>query len=72
MKYANGIIELMGAFPGREFKMCELVNYVRPDNGNRDTVRIGVARVLTKLIEAGAIKAVQHEMRGSYAIYIWK
>src|SRR5260363_332941 len=58
MKYAQEIIDLMGAYPGRAFRMREIVKYVSGKEANdkeRKQVRIGVWRVLNQLNESGQI-----------------
>jgi len=75
LKYADRIIGLMGAFPGREWRMGEIVRYVEPVQGrkDRDRVRRGVARVLDALLEAGSVSRRPPIMeRGSPVVYSWK
>jgi hypothetical protein len=58
MKYARELIDLMGAYPGRKFRIGELVNYVAPPHASirkRQTVRKGVSRVLAAMQESGSI-----------------
>ncbi len=65
----------MGAFPGREWRMGEIVRYVEPVQGrtDRDRVRRGVARVLDALCEAGSIARMPPVMeRGAPVFYVWK
>lgn len=75
MLYAREVVDLMAAFPGREWKMAELVNHVargRPTSKQeRERLRKGVRRVLEALIEA---KVVQYKpaRSGGTTLYLWK
>lgn len=73
MKYAREVIELLAAYPGREFKMSEIVRYVAPgaQGADRQRVRNGVLRALESLIDN---KSIEHEpatVRGGFATYAW-
>lgn len=75
MKYAHELMDLMGAYPGRGFKMRELVRYVAPHaiGRARHTVRRGVLRVIDELVECGNIdRYPPHAVRGESTIYTWK
>lgn len=59
MKYASEILGLMRPYPGREFRMSQIV---RAASGGRDltdrqreAVRKGARRVLSELIESGQV-----------------
>ena len=75
MLYAREIIDLLAAFPGREWRMAEIVNHVargRPNSKQqRERYRKGVRRVLEALIEA---KCVQYKpgRSGSVTLYRWR
>ena len=75
MLYAHEVIDLLAAFPGREWRMAEIVNYVargRPQcKQQRERYRKGVRRVLEALIEA---KCVQYKpaRSGGTTLYRWK
>lgn len=75
MKYAREVMELMAAFPGREFKVAGIVRYVT--SGRALTLREGrsarkaVLRVLESLEGTGAVKRRPAEARGSSANYAW-
>lgn len=73
MKYANEVIELMSAYPGRGWRMENLVRHVDPraTGAERQRIRNGVLRVLASLSDAGHIVHTPAGMRGSYAIYRW-
>ena len=74
MKYAGEVIELMSAFPGREFRMIQLVKYINPkaDTRARQAIRIGVARVIAGLVETGSVKGLPTSAgRGGYSLYRW-
>lgn len=75
MKYADEVMELMRPYPGRRFKMAEIVRSVRPAAAGpeRQRIRNGVLRVLTALEENGSIERQGPECeRGDYALYSWK
>jgi len=75
LKYADRIIGLMGAFPGREWRMGEIVRYVEPGSARKDRnrVRQGVLRVLDMLCEAGSVIRRPSVMeRGAPVWYAWK
>lgn len=75
MKYARELLDLMAAYPGRGFKMREIVNYVAPKviGRERHTVRRGVLRVLDQLIDLGTINRYPpHAVRGESTLYTWK
>lgn len=76
MKYAREVIELLGACPGREFRMAEIVNHVvrrreisRPE---RQKVRNGVLRVLHSLRDNGSVEITPAETQGGFATYAWR
>lgn len=76
MKYAREVMDLMAAYPGREFRMGEIVNYVK--NGReltvkeRSAINVGVHRVLTQLADCGTIEVREQRTNGSFALYSWK
>lgn len=73
MKYAKEVIELMAAFPGRDFKMIEIVRYVNAPRSDRHKVRIGVSRVLKTLQDSGVVLVrPPRAIRGGYALYRWR
>jgi len=76
MKYAREVIELMAAYPGRDFKMAELVRAASPtipDARTRGAVRQGVLRVVTALIENGSVlrRPTRPGVR-TQALYRWR
>src|SRR5260363_122536 len=80
MKYAQEIIDLMGAYPGRAFRMREIVKYVSGKEANdkeRKQVRIGVWRVLNQLNESerhpgihGGIKSFRTRHKKRYTNFL--
>ena len=74
MKYAHQVIDLMAAFPGRDWRMVELVRYVEPTATvkKRHSVRISVMRVLISLEDAGVLIKRPSTARGKFATYRWK
>lgn len=59
MKYAKEVIELLAAYPGKEFRMAQIVRHVTRamslNETARNAVRQGVLRVLASLEESGQI-----------------
>jgi hypothetical protein len=74
MKYAREIIELMSAYPGREFEMRELVRYVSPEAipKERHSIRRAVLRVMESLVGAGTVLTRSASTSGSRAAYWWR
>lgn len=76
MKYAREVIELMSAYPGRNFRKREIVKYVYPCTQNtkeRNAINRGVLYVLDWLIMAGSVlKTPPRSGNGSYALYRWQ
>lgn len=74
MKYAKEVIELLAAYPGREFRMSHLVRHVSKGRalpmGERNAIRIGIFRVLKHLSETGQV--LQHKTAGTSALYSWE
>jgi hypothetical protein len=75
LKYAKEIMELMAAYPGRKFRMLELVNYIagrHADHRAKKQVRMGASRVLQMLEESGHIDVEAQSGRGAAALYAWR
>lgn len=77
MKHAKSLIELMAAYPGRDWKMSELVRYVSDgkelDLRARRAVRKGVLRALDALAATGCVLVRPPSVkRGGFAVYRWK
>ncbi|ADE12154.1 hypothetical protein [Sideroxydans lithotrophicus] len=74
MKHADKVIELLAAYPGREFRMRQIVNYInpKPSHDERCAIRSAVSLVLLALVESGQIKMSVPKSRGSFALYAWK
>jgi len=68
MKYAHEVIDLLGAFPGRRFKMRQIINHVAPraDQRQRAVVRTGVWRVLVALEESGQIASTATKRKAAF------
>lgn len=75
MRYAAEVIDLLAAYPGRPFRMIEIVRHVakgRPScKQQRDRYRQGVLRVLRALVDADSIRC-RPGMRGQPALYSWR
>ena len=74
MKYAAEIISLMGAYPGRDWRMQDLVRHVAPvaSPERRHSVRRSVFRVLVSLEDASVVMRLPSRSRGGYSTYRWK
>ena len=74
MKYAHEVIGLLAPYPGRHFRMAEIVRYVAPSarGTDRQRVRNGILRVLESLIENGSITVERATRRGGFATYAWQ
>ena len=74
MKYAKEVIELLAAYPGKEFRMAQIVRHVSRgvalSTRRRQAIRVGVKRVLYQLEEMGQIEQVKEGETSSY--YKWK
>lgn len=71
MIYAREVMGLLGALPTRPFKMIEIRRYVETSVGatsrqRRESVRIGVGRVISSLLECGAVTKLKTEKRTLY------
>lgn len=74
MKYAKEVIELMSAYPHREFKMKTIVQYIKPSATVREkrTTARQVRRVLNGLVENGTVVITNHRNKiGGHAYYWW-
>ncbi len=74
MKYAREVIELLAPFPGREFRMAEIIRYIGPRATGTDRMRVhkGVLRVLAHLIEQGNVEHCTPGVgRGEISTYAW-
>ena len=76
MLYAREILELMGAYPGRDFRIKEIINYVK--NGReltpraRQSMHVAVFRVLRELEQSQSIEVRRTDKNGGYSVYRWK
>ncbi|WP_419342784.1 hypothetical protein ACM1PE_06925 [Achromobacter sp. PD1] len=74
MKYAHEVMDLMGAYPMRSFRMIELVRHVTRgrtlEPRERDAARKAVQRVLDALVAAGSVQvSAPAAGRGAFAGY---
>lgn len=73
MKYAKEVIDLMAAYPGRDWRMAEIVRYIGGKPEDRHFIRKGVSRVIATLAESGLILVrPPRNGRGGFATYRWK
>ncbi|MES2187966.1 MAG: hypothetical protein V4505_25670 [Pseudomonadota bacterium] len=75
MLYARELIELMQPYPGRRFKMRQLVGYVmrsgRDDPKAKAAARQAVLRALDSLAYTGHVEITGAAARGGGAEYAW-
>lgn len=75
MKWAKEVIELMSAYPSREFRMIEIVRYCCPnpkDQKERRAVHRGVHRVVEGLQDTGSVTVGRASRNGGYGTYRWR
>jgi hypothetical protein len=75
LKYAKEVIDLLSAYPGRQFRMRNIVYSIagrKADDREKKQVRIGVWRVLKVLEESGHIVIEAQDGRGASAQYAWR
>lgn len=74
MKYAREVIGLLGAHPGRQFRMAQILRHVcrgaSLGSVPEAAVRKGVHRVLVHLIDSGQVERVGGATRS--VAYVWK
>lgn len=60
LRYAREVIDLLGAYPGRDFKPGHIVRYVASQRCElvRPRLRVGVHRVLVALVESGQVEPI--------------
>lgn len=73
MKYAKEVMELMSAYPEREFKMQSLVFYIKPNASlkERRTIGRGVRRALDYLRELGKVQKIEKNLAIQNQRYKW-
>jgi hypothetical protein len=74
MKYASVMIDLMAAYPGRNWRMQDLVRYVDPDAPpkRRHAVKKAVLRAMVELAATGNVVVTPPKKHGSPAHYAWQ
>jgi hypothetical protein len=76
LKFYNDIEELLRPYPGRWFKMAQIIRYVAHgrsiDRKERHAIKVGVLRVLDVMREIRAIEIRPSVRRGCSAFYRWK
>lgn len=74
VKYASEVIGLLGAHPGRQFRMAHIIRHVTKgqpvSSASRQAVRVGVRRVLESLIETGQVVQIKESETSS--VYFWQ
>ncbi len=66
---------LLAPYPGREFRMRQIVNYAAPkkaDERERKRVQMAVYRVLQALAESGQVIIAERSTNGAPATYSWR
>jgi len=76
LKYGREVIELMEAYPGRRWRMIEIVRQCaggrQPAAAEWERMRKSVRRVLEQLQGSGHITIDAPQGNGAYASYCWK
>jgi hypothetical protein len=75
MKFAGEVMALLAPYPGREFRMRQIVNYVAPkkaDERERKRVQMAVYRVLHALADSGQVVITERSTNGAPATYAWR
>ena len=77
MKYAKEVIDLLGAHPGREFRMIQIVRHVADGHPSSpaqwERVRKGVRRVLDSMEDTGTVgRRDSLSGTGGFSLYFWK
>lgn len=77
MQHAREVIELMAAYPGRDFRIKEILQYASRgrelSQRERHAMRISVSRALQALSEAGNVLVrPPRAARGGFAHYRWR
>jgi len=77
MLYVSEISDLMAAYPGRDFKMAEIVRYVaggkRVNARTRHAIRVSALRALQGLRDEGFVLVrPPRAARGGFALYRWR
>ena len=74
MKYADKVIDLLAAYPGRPFVMRQIIHYVNPRAGCRERIAVkkAVQRVMLALSSAGSVTVTPQKRLGGQAHYAWK
>lgn len=74
MKYAPEILGLMRPYPGREYRMAQIVRDVSRgrtmSQRERNAVREGVRRVLDHLIDSGHVAKIKDGETSAF--YVWR
>lgn len=75
MRYAAEVMDLLAAFPGRRFRMAEIVNHVARGravgSAERERIRKSIRRVIEALIEAKCVLRTKPRQRVT-VLYWWK
>ena len=74
MKYAAEVIDLLAAYPGREFRMIQIVRHVSKgmelSSAQRNAMREGVKRVLVQLQDSGQVDKIKEGETSAF--YAWR
>ena len=73
MKYAREVIDLMACYPGREFRMAEILRHagrcLPRTTAAQEAMRRGVRRVLDHLIASGQVGKTEGNTKS--VAYFW-
>lgn len=74
-RYETQVMQLMAPFPGRQFKMAQLVRYAGVViNAKDETVRMGVRRAVLELVQRGVVEEIRPDnyRPGQSFAYAWR
>lgn len=75
MKYAKEILDLMPAYPGRKFRLVELVRHVSKGRAicqtEKTRLQRGIQRVMVEMARNGSVSIHEPEKGGHGRQYEW-
>lgn len=73
MDYCKSLLGLFVCYPGRKWEMFQLVNHVsaKAKGAERQRVRNGIARAISKFEKTGHVRVTPPAVRGAGALYEW-
>lgn len=76
MKYAHEVIELMAPYPGRQFRLMELVRHASRGRhlslAEKTRMQRGIQRAMEALSDCGSVEIEEPEEGGHGRLYSWR